>query len=86
MFPATVVNAARRPWARARPITKSTLGPGMTIKRNDMAEKARRRSVDNIRIMKARRPVVLQAFRAHGRKATGKGAGSGECRRVWRGA
>lgn len=40
-LPSTVASAVRRPWASARPITNSTLGPGITITSRDIAAKAR---------------------------------------------
>ncbi|GAA2102854.1 hypothetical protein GCM10009759_37730 [Kitasatospora saccharophila] len=49
-----MVSAARRPWASARPITNSTLGPGITISRDDMAAKASKRSADTMGVMQAR--------------------------------
>ncbi|GDY53001.1 hypothetical protein SVIO_036240 [Streptomyces violaceusniger] len=54
VLPTTVVSAARRPWASARPTTKSTLGPGITISRNDMAAKASSRSMDTMKRIEAR--------------------------------
>lgn len=48
VLPTTVVNAARRPCASARPIANSTLGPGTTISRNDIAAKAGSRSADTM--------------------------------------
>src|ERR671925_531841 len=49
-LPIAVATAVRRPWASARPITNSTLGPGITITSSDIAAKARKRSVDTMRI------------------------------------
>ena len=44
-FPSTVATAARRPNATPRLMTKSTLGPGITISANAVAANAKRESV-----------------------------------------
>lgn len=39
-FPSTGAGAVRRPWARARPMTKSAFGPGTAERRTDIVPKA----------------------------------------------
>lgn len=56
-LPSAVATAVRRPCASARPITNSTLGPGITITRSDVAAKARYRSVDTMFPSMSRTPL-----------------------------
>lgn len=49
-LPMAVATAVRRPWASARPITNSTLGPGIRTTSSDIAANASNRSVDTMTI------------------------------------
>lgn len=65
-LPSAVATAVRRPCASARPITNSTLGPGITITRSDIAANARYRSVDtmfpSMSLNTPRRPRTLEEW------------------------
>src|SRR3954454_3153864 len=50
VLPATLVSAARRPCARARPTMNSTLGPGIATSTRDAARKARIAPVEGMAV------------------------------------